>query len=553
MDASIQTMIAWMRKFSILFMSCLASSAWAQPQIAGCPVFPSDNAWNTPIDGLPLAANSSALINTIGATRYVHADFGSGTWNGGPIGIPFVVVAGTQPRVAVSFSYAGESDAGPYPIPPNPPIEGGASSTGDRHILMLDRDNCVLYELFYAYPQPKGSWTAGSGAIFNLRSNALRPDTWTSADAAGLPILPGLVQYDEVASGEIRHAIRFTAPQTRRAYVWPARHHASSITDPNYPPMGQRFRLRASFDISTYSPQVQVILRAMKKYGIILADNGGSGSQWFIGGAPDERWNNDTLRELHRIVGNDMEAVDVTSLIIDPNSGQSRGTNSIDLTTTVSSVVGGTSVQGSVRLSQAAPAGGAVVALFTSNAAAAQPPPTVIVPAGATTAAFSITTSIVSIAASATITATYLGAIDTALLTVNPSVNATPRPVSVTPNKGRGMRQTFSLVYEDVDGATDLAIVQAAFNPTNTKSCWIRYDRALNQLTLANATAPLVSTYCKIDPASVNVSTAGNRLTLTVTVTFSRALTGMRYIYGAAEDIKHASSGWVQLGSWAVR
>lgn len=289
--------------------------------IAGCPIFPSDNVWNTPVDRLPVDARSAAYIATIGATAYVHADFGSGLWMGGPIGIPYVAVPGNQPRVDVTFSYDDESDPGPYPIPPNPPIEGGPDSTGDRHVLVLDRDNCVLYELFSAYPRDDGSWQAGSGAVFDLRSHALRPDSWTSADAAGLPILPGLVRFDEVATSEIRHALRFTAPRTRRAYVWPARHYASTLMGQEYPPMGQRFRLRADFDISGFSPEVQVILRALKRYGMFLAD---TGSPWFISGVPDERWNNDRLRELHMLHGSDFEAVDSSSLMIDPDSGQAR-------------------------------------------------------------------------------------------------------------------------------------------------------------------------------------------------------------------------------------
>ena len=291
------------------------------PQIDGCALFPPDNIWNTPVDSLPVDPNSVAYVATIGGSRTLHPDFGSGLWEGGPIGIPFVTVAGDQPRAPVSFTYASESDPGPYPIPPDAPIEGGPNSNGDRHILVLDRDTCVIYELYAAYPQLGGGWQAGSGAIFDLTSHALRPDGWTSADAAGLPILPGLVRYDEVVAGEINPAIRFTAPQTRRAYVWPARHYASSRTDAEYPPMGQRFRLKADYDLSGFSPAVQVILRAMQKYGIILADNG---SAWYISGAPDERWNNSVLRELRQVRGEDFEAVDVSSLMLDPDSGQAR-------------------------------------------------------------------------------------------------------------------------------------------------------------------------------------------------------------------------------------
>lgn len=287
--------------------------------IDGCAVFPDDNIWNTPVDTLLVDPNSQSYISTIGAGRGLHADFGSGLWDGGPIGIPFVTVSGLQPKVDVFFDFDGESDPGPYPIPSDAPIEGGSQSGGDRHVLVVDRDNCILYEMWSAYPQSDGSWQAGSGAIFDLRSNALRPPSWTSADAAGLPILPGLVRYDEVASGEIRHAIRFTVPQTRNVFVWPARHQASDLTGQQYPPMGQRFRLKADYDISGFSRDVRVILAAFKKYGIILADNG---SAWYISGVPDERWDNDVLHELGRVTGSAFEAVDESGLMVDPDSGQ---------------------------------------------------------------------------------------------------------------------------------------------------------------------------------------------------------------------------------------
>ena len=294
----------------------------AQPKINACAVFPPNNVWNATVDQLPVDANSAQYVATIGATKPAHPDFGSGLYDGGPIGIPFIAVPGTQPKVNVAFDYDSESDHGGYPVPPNAPIEGGSSSTGDRHVLVLDQDNCILYELYSAYPQSDGSWHAGSGAIFDLKSNALRPAGWTSADAAGLPIFPGLMRYDEVAAGEIRHAIRFTVPQTRNTYIWPARHEASSLTGMNYPPMGQRFRLKASFDITGFPAPVQVILRALKKYRMILADNG---SSWYISGAPDDRWNNDTLHTLSQLHGSDFEAVDESSLMVQANSGQVSG------------------------------------------------------------------------------------------------------------------------------------------------------------------------------------------------------------------------------------
>ena len=291
--------------------------------IAGCDVFPADNIWNVPVDKLPVDPRSATYVATIGATTGVHPDFGT-VWEGAPIGIPYDVVPGTQPTKPVTFDYWDESDPGPYPIPDDPSIEGGPASDGDRHILMIDRDSCVLYELFYAYPVGGGAiWTAGSGAIFDLSSNALRPDTWTSADAAGLPIFPGLVRYEEVVAGEIRHALRFTVPETRKAHVWPARHDASDLTGGRYPPMGQRFRLKASFDVSPFPAEVQVILRALKKYGMILADNG---SPWFVSGVPNPSWDDDALHTLHQVKGSDFEAVDVSSLMTDPDSAQTGAT-----------------------------------------------------------------------------------------------------------------------------------------------------------------------------------------------------------------------------------
>ncbi len=302
---------------ALLLAALLVVPAGAAAAIGGVPVFPDDHVWNARVDALPVDPNSALYVSTIGAARTMHADFGSGLWDGGPIGIPFVTVPGTQPRVPVAFEYGDESDPGPYPIPPDAPIEWGS----DHHILVLDRDHRLLYELYSAERQDDGSWRAGSGAVFDLAGYALRPAGYTSADAAGLPILPGLVRYDEVAAGEIAHAIRFTAPETRRAYVWPARHFASSLTAARYPPMGQRFRLRADFDTSSFSPEVRVILRALKEYGMILADNG---SSWYLSGAPDPRWDNDHLAELGRVPGSTFEAVDVSSLMDDPDSGHVR-------------------------------------------------------------------------------------------------------------------------------------------------------------------------------------------------------------------------------------
>ena len=263
--------------------------------------FPADNAWNRRVDQAPVDSRSAALIASLGRDRPLHADFGS-FWEGHAIGIPYVVVDGKTRKIPVTFEYADESDAGPYPIPPGAPVEAG----DDRHVLVVDRDAWKLYELYGAEPAGKG-WRAGSGAIFDLNSNRLRPEGWTSADAAGLPIFPGLVRYDEVVElGEIRHALRFTAQRTRRAYVAPARHQAGHSDDANLPPMGMRVRLKAGYDIAPFPKRVQVILRALKTYGMILADNG---SDWYVSGTHDERWNDEELGALSRVLGRDLEVV----------------------------------------------------------------------------------------------------------------------------------------------------------------------------------------------------------------------------------------------------
>jgi hypothetical protein len=277
-----------------------------------CPVFPANNPWNQRVDRLPVAKNSTAIIASIGLSDPVHPDFGSGLYDGEPIGIPFAVVGSSTRKAPVSFLYASESDRGPYPLPRGVPIEGGYGSSGDRHVIVVDRDTCTDYELFAAYPHDGGRrWTAGSGAIFSLRSNRLRPAGWTSADAAGLPILPGLARYDEVAAGSIDHALRFTAPCTAARYVYPARHEASTCHGANLPPMGLRVRLKAIVNISRLPYQARVVAEALKRYGMILADNG---SPWYISGAPNKGWNNDALHLLDRLTGRDFQVVDTGSL-----------------------------------------------------------------------------------------------------------------------------------------------------------------------------------------------------------------------------------------------
>jgi len=287
----------------------------------GALSFPANNAWNTDVSEAPVDPNSDALIASIGLATALHADFGSGTYNGSPIGIPYVVVAGTQARVAITWTaYGAESDAGPYPVPANAQVEGAPNTGGDRHVIVIDRDNNRLYELYRAFLNPNGSWNADCGAVFHLDSNTVRPTAqpgWTSADAAGLPIFPGLARYEEAALGPggIRHALRFTVQNSRRAYVPPATHRASTQTSANLPPMGMRVRLKPSYVIPAgFSTETRALLTAMKTFGLIVADNG---SNWYVTGAPDERWSNDALsRELGQVQGSNFEVLRMDGLVV---------------------------------------------------------------------------------------------------------------------------------------------------------------------------------------------------------------------------------------------
>ena len=281
------------------------------PGAPGCPMLPPDNAFNQRVDRLPVATRSAQYIARIGLDDPVHPDFGT-VYAGAPNGIPYTIVSNATKRVPVTFQYASESDGHAYPLPPHVGIEGGPRSTGDRHVIVVNKDTCTDYELYAAYPHGGGRrWTAGSGAIFNLRSDRLRPAGWTSADAAGLPILPGLAVYGQVAHGAIDHALRFTAPCTGDSYVYPARHVAASCSGPNAPPMGLRVRLKASVDIAHLPHQARVVAQALKTYGMILADNG---SPWYISGAPNPRWNDAALHQLDELTGRDFQVVDTSSL-----------------------------------------------------------------------------------------------------------------------------------------------------------------------------------------------------------------------------------------------
>jgi hypothetical protein len=283
----------------------LAPIAAAAATIAGCPLLPADFSTNQRVDTLPVAPDSAAIVRSIGVDGALKADFGSGLWDGGPIGIPYDVVTRRTKRSRVAFEYADESDRVRYPIPRGVHIEGGPHADGDRHALLVDRHRCRLFEL-YALRKENGRWTAGSGATWSLRRPRLRPAGWTSADAAGLPILPLLARYQEVRRGRITHALRMTVSQSRSAFVFPARHFASSDDDPALPRMGERLRLKASVNLSGLPRQARIVARAMQEYGLIVADNG---SDWYVSGAPHPRWDNDQLHQLGALRGSDFEVV----------------------------------------------------------------------------------------------------------------------------------------------------------------------------------------------------------------------------------------------------
>ncbi|MET7424904.1 hypothetical protein [Dactylosporangium sp. NPDC005555] len=298
-----------------------SASQSASAQSGACTVFPADNVWRADVSKLPVHRDSAAWVASIGASAHAHPDFGAGLIDGAPFGIPITTVGAGQAGVKVTFDYADESDKGPYPIPRNARVEGGANADGDRHVIVHDTAACKAYELYDAHPNQDGSWKAGSGAVYDLRRNDLRKAGWTSADAAGLSILAGLARADEAAAGKVGHAIRFTAPRTKKAYIWPARHAASSSTDAALPPMGARFRLKASVDISKFPPQARAIAQALKQHGAILADNG---SPWFFSGTQDDKWSNDQLNALKSLTGKDFEAVDSSLLMVDANSARCR-------------------------------------------------------------------------------------------------------------------------------------------------------------------------------------------------------------------------------------
>ncbi len=323
--------------YPVVVAIMLSIDVHAQNALPAKSVFPQNNIWNTPVDKLPVYSRSLEYVNFIGVSGALHADFGSGLYQGEPMGIPYNTVPGTQTKVNITFQWADESDPGPYPIPSNALIEGGNTSTGDRHVLVVDVDHWILYESGNSYLQTNGSWQVGAGAVYDLSSNTLRTNGWTSADGAGLPIFPGLIRYDEVQAGAINHAIRMTVRAVQTNYIWPARHKISAPLNASAPPFGQRFRLKANYDISGYSSSMQVILKAFKKYGLIVAD---IGSDWFVSGTQDERWDNDALHTLSNVPGSAFEAVDATTLMITSNSGEAKqdvtGTETADVKAIIS-------------------------------------------------------------------------------------------------------------------------------------------------------------------------------------------------------------------------
>ena len=310
--------VALVAALPAVLVSAPADSAVRNVPGTQCPMFPADNYWHADVTRLKVHPRSAAWKSHMSPTRRLHPDFGPS--GGVPYGIPITVVAGTHAKVPVTFEYAAESDRVRYPLGADSKIEGGPRSTGDRHVIMVDAATCRLYETF-ATRKVGTRWYAGSGATWYLKTNAVRPRGWTSADAAGLPILPGLLRYDEVRAGYVDHAIRFTTNVTDRRYIWPARHQAGSVTDANYPPMGARFRLKASFPITSYRADTRVVLQAMKRHGLVLADNG---SPWYFQGTQDTRWPTGLLDQLKSIPSSAFEAVDTAPLIVNPDSARAR-------------------------------------------------------------------------------------------------------------------------------------------------------------------------------------------------------------------------------------
>ncbi len=446
----------------LCLLSLFAVDAPAQT-IGGCPAFPANNIWNARVDTLPVHPRSAAWVNSIGSTATLHQDFGGELYQGLEPGFTINLVTGSQPKVPIVINEGiDESEPGPYPIPPTAKVENGS----DRHVLVLDTTNCLLYETYDSIKNPDNSWTIYSGAIFDLRKNLLRPQFWTSADAAGLPITAGLARYEEILEGEIKHALRFTAPLTTREFLWPARHYASTVNDPSRPSMGARFRLRANFDISSFSPATQIILTGLKRYGMMLADNGGS---WYVQGTFDPRWDN-LADEWRRIPGSAFEAVDTSGLMENVDSAAVRGSvvsapTLQSLTLNPSAVTGGQGATLRITLSGSAPTGGVQVALSSGNGGVAFSAPAVLIPEASSSADVPVTTNAVGAQTIVAFTATLAGLTRQASLTVNPPAPALLSAAFLGSSVTGGQPATLRVTLSAPAGATGASIALQSATP----------------------------------------------------------------------------------------
>jgi hypothetical protein len=437
-----------------VFAVCNANAQTVH-SVGGCQILPANNIWNTPVDNLPVDPNSATYVNSIGPLSPLFPDFWSNV-----SGVFINVVGANQPRVPVFIGFSGEADPGPFPIPPNALVQ----QASDAHLLVVDSANCKLYEAWQAMPNGDGSWSVGAAAVFDLKSNTARPPNWTAADAAGIAILPGLVTYDEVASGQITHAIGMTVPATQQRFIWPASHWASYVNGPQYPYMGQRFRLKANFDVSPYPYEVQVILNALKKYGGIVEDNG---APWFFSGVQDPRWNNDNLHMLTGVLGSNMEAVDESSLMVEVNSQVAAGSPlALDgIYIDQRQVSTGATVNAEAILTTPAPAEGVTVSLSTSSPGVLGIPSSVTVPAGAVSAAIPVTVNNIGFTTPVTINGSYQGGnVQSAVLLVN-GTTGVPAPrlsaVDITPTMipgGTGVAVTVTLTSAAVAGGAAVSL-----------------------------------------------------------------------------------------------
>jgi hypothetical protein len=496
-------------------------------------------------------------VNSIGPTAKLHQDFASEAVGADEPGMHINLVNGSQPKVPITIDPgATESEPGPYPFPPNAKIESGS----DRHVLVLDTTNCLLYETFDSFKNPDNSWNVYSGAIFDLRKNLLRPQGWTSSDAAGLPIMPGLARYEEILEGEIKHALRFTAPRTNRDYIWPARHFASSVNDASLPSMGARFRLKANFDISSFSPTTKIILTALKRYGMMLADNG---SSWYIQGTFDSRWPN-MADEWRLIPGSAFEAVDTSSLKDNEDSAAVRGVAATPMLEAAAFVAATVSAgQGAtlrVSLTGSAPAGGLLVALGSGNPGVATIASSVLIPEASSSVLVPVTTSALALQSQVVFTASLAGLWRQAALTVNAAAVAQPPSLqSLTPSSGSGDRTGFAIRTSEV-ARVDILVGPALDWATG---CHVSYNITLGAVYLRNDSGAwpqgtpggpgtLSNARCSVDVAQVSTLLSGTAATTTIPFRFTSAFTGTQQVFVRAWDRAGLDTSWRTLGSWTV-